>query len=425
MKRITCIFLLLLLLLYPSNNAFCEETTEIKNIDDLNLGSVSFYDSDEIYYQSPTDEIDLPLQNSDQLKSTIITPFLDTKIEKDKNYIFCSTFQMAWNEACKMLDEPIAINSIQSFVHKLNILINQPNLLTDDSYIAMAGFKKDNIIEKINQALKNKFKNPPVVNAKLSNDYDILAYSYLNKKLLFKHKFENIKDGLLFSFGTIEVIVSAFGINNYSSLKHENSAKQIELLYWNDEIDNLPKGCIVNLKTLSQNDELIISSLPIEDTLIKTYGKIKDFINHKYENYLTPDQLISLTKIKCSHSQNDSIIFSSFIVPKINFDILHSYDILKNKILDNRKLLIKLNLIDQFYFISEAIQYIKFKLNEDGAKLESYAKIVLSIGKGFIIKTPLSINGPFIVYLKNKNSDYPYFMTYIGNNELLINKEVK
>ena len=38
------------------------------------------------------------LKKSSELKATIVTPVLDWPIEKGKNVIWCSTFQLAWNE---------------------------------------------------------------------------------------------------------------------------------------------------------------------------------------------------------------------------------------------------------------------------------------------------------------------------------------
>ncbi|HEX9062024.1 MAG TPA: hypothetical protein VF941_17750, partial [Clostridia bacterium] len=38
-----------------------------------------------------------PAISSDKLKETVVTPVLEEKIA-DKNILYCSTFQMAWNE---------------------------------------------------------------------------------------------------------------------------------------------------------------------------------------------------------------------------------------------------------------------------------------------------------------------------------------
>jgi len=69
------------------------------------------------------------------------------------------------------------------------------------------------------------------------------------------------------------------------------------------------------------------------------------------------------------------------------------------------------------YLFNKAFQKIKFKLNERGAVLYSFFGGTALMG---LFPQHYIIDGPFFVYLKNKDSSLPYFMLYIANDEFLV-----
>ena len=60
---------------------------------------------------------------------------------------------------------------------------------------------------------------------------------------------------------------------------------------------------------------------------------------------------------------------------------------------------------------------IRFKLNEKGSILKSEARLKDKLGR-----RPLAIifNKPFLIYLKQKDAQYPYFAMWVDNSELLM-----
>ena len=67
--------------------------------------------------------------------------------------------------------------------------------------------------------------------------------------------------------------------------------------------------------------------------------------------------------------------------------------------------------------ILEATQRIKFKLDRCGAMLESEATVfVVASGRYFIF------NRPFLVYMKKRDCDQPFFVMWVDNAELLNKK---
>jgi len=314
---------------------------------------------------------------------TIVTPVLDTVFDPNKNIIYCSTFQMAWNSLYSdVIKETIEIENKPWYLDKLNELVNLPPQISSDAYVSLAGFGKDNIIEKINNELKNKFNAVPgIIEFPDIEKDDILTFSYLKKVLDFKEKFGTFYSDIRFNDKTTKV--KSFGFEQVSSTDNDHGLKsQIKLLYYCEE------DFIIELITTSPYDSIILSTIKPKNTLLSTYNNIKTLIN--------------------GSSEHESKLIYTLVVPKINFDIEQHYNDSVNKHFKNKNF--------EHFFIKDNIQRIIFKLNENGARLESFSIIsVCGSGTPFILR----VAGPFTLFFKNKDSIYPYFMAYFGNDELL------
>ena len=361
-----------------------------------------------VYVRAQVNDPSNPI-SSDELKNTIITPVIDAKIEKGKNLVFCSTLQMAWNKLCKDIAEgPLNVNDPPWYVASLNKLIDQPALLSEDAYFTMAGLKKDNIVEKINKGLREKFKHLKeeelvTVTDSLKYPNDIMAFAYLNKNLEFETPFYKTIPMDIEKKNDENVKIRTFGVEKFdlSIPAHQKLLKQIKLLYCNvneKRIADKPEGFIIALKTKSETDELIISTLKPAETLEKTYREI---------NYC----------IESNKNSNADDVIASMVVPSIKFNFIHQFKELIEKELLSTKLSNK-------YTFGEVIQNINFILNEHGAKLISYALITMLTGRPTEIR--LDVKLPFVVLLKSKGYEMPYFIAYIDNEELLetINPEL-
>lgn len=315
--------------------------------------------------------------------STIVTPVLDFKIAPDKNIIYCATAQMAWNSLHDdIIKETIEIENQPWYVEKLNDLTGLPPQISQDAFVALAGFGKDNIIEKIKEELIKKFKEVPgIIQFPNINTDDLFAFSYLKKVLDFKEKFGTFYSNMIFNNKTITV--KAFG---FEGLVGRNEGiylkKQIKLLHFSKN------GFILELITMSEKDACILSTIKPEDTLKSTYDKIIILINNNTNRIINSD-------------------IGTLVIPKINFDIEHYYEDIVNKKFKN--LNFKKNTLTCI------IQCINFKLNERGARIESYNLLRTMTGDPLNLK----VNGPFTLFFKDKSATYPYFMAYFGNDKLL------
>lgn len=331
--------------------------------------------------------------NTNSSSSTIVTPILDSKIELNNNIIYCSTAQLAWNSLYNdLIKETIEIENQPWYVNKLNNLVNLPPQISNDSYIALAGLGSDNIIQKINNELNKKFKNHTKIEFPNINDNDLITFSYLQKILNFKEKFDTFYSEM--TFNEVHSSIKSFGFIDL--ITNENNKKlkaQVKLLHYS-------KGdFIIELISDSNSDRIILSTLKPESTLLETYNKIASLIN----SHINP---------KIRNTGYDSYMIDTLKIPKINFSIKHEFKELMNKRFKNEK-------YNEFYF-ANAIQHIKFKLNESGAKLESYSFFRMERSSAM---STLIVKGPFTLIFLSKEAIYPYFMVYFGNSELFERKQ--
>jgi hypothetical protein len=396
------------------------------------IGIANSKENKSSYEKSFVEEI-----SSKNLKATKITSVIDENIKNNENLIFCSTFQMAWNEMCnKYAKGTLEISNAPNYVDKLNALFKQPALLERESYIAMAGFGKDNIVQKINNTVKKRFGHlnpdelPPRFDFYLL-PYDIMTFAFLYKNLEFVNYFDTV-EAILMHNDEKSFYANAFGskaINMDDDLR-----KQVKVLYYNnyetveitmpdgskkidkkiifrsdfeinnnENIKNGPEGTIISLISKSKNDEIIIATIPVEKTLKDTYLKINKIIFDQSQKKII--------------NNNFNNILSLLAIPNLKFNIIHRYEELIGKSVTNKTLK---KYYTEGFAISEAIQKISFNLDRKGAKLSSYA---FCLFLGYVeIKTNkynIIVKCPFVIYLKHKNKNEPYFMAYVNNEEVL------
>ena len=101
------------------------------------------------------------LLDSSSFKHTVFTPVLDIKINTVENYVYCSSFQDAWNNfRSDVFKDTLEISSADSdeIIMKLEEALSQKAMLDDDYHVSLAGRGSDGIVAKINTELAKKFK---------------------------------------------------------------------------------------------------------------------------------------------------------------------------------------------------------------------------------------------------------------------------
>jgi hypothetical protein len=246
----------------------------------------------------------------------------------------------------------------------------------------------------VEDALKSKFgdRAPRLKGRVKPNAF--MAYAFLLKELEFGTPFESLERPILFRTEPRWTEVKGFGIDEYNPRHagHRELRKQLSIL----AINAATGGCIVQLHSKSPRDEIILAKIKPRKTLLRTIQKVQKMIVEKHadeERYWEFDQYL--------------VTGDPLQIPKIDFDIGHSYSELIGKGFLNDR--------GGENYIAQARQEIRFMLNEKGAILESEALAGAEGGEA-------KFNEPFLLYLKEKQAKFPYLAIWVDNAEILMKR---
>ena len=270
-------------------------------------------------------------------------------------------------------------------VDELNKRTFTKDMLSKEDYYIKVGKTSPKLKEEIKNELAQKF-NINVSNVldeiDFENDTNAImgytVYSMLIKNFEFLVPFDKLGG---FRFNDSEGYVEYFGINNASD---ESLNQNVEVLFYNNQND-----FAVKLKT-KENEELILY-------MNETYTSFNDMYNEieeKSKNYVGDK----------TFNQSDELK-----IPYINVDTIINYDELCGKIIKDT---------DQMY-ISNAIQNVKFTLNEKGGNLLSEATVVSEYNLLDEDARLFNFTKPFVLFMKEENKSKPYFSLKVDNVNIL------
>lgn len=270
-------------------------------------------------------------------------------------------------------------------VDELNKKTFTKDMLSKDDYYIKVGQTSPKLKEEIKKELAQKFNistSNVLDEIDFENDTNAImgytVYSMLIKNFEFLVPFDKLGG---FRFNDNEGYVEYFGINNASE---ESLNQNVEVLFYNNQND-----FAVKLKT-KENEELI---LYMNDTYT-SFNDMYNEIEEKSEKYLGDK----------TFNQSDELK-----VPYINVDTIINYDELCGKIIKDT---------DQMY-ISNAIQNVKFTLNEKGGNLVSEAAVVSEYNSLAENARFFNFTKPFVLFMKEENKDKPYFSLKVDNVNIL------
>lgn len=330
-----------------------------------------------IYFMGNNKVKDIPLT-----KGITIVPTMDDKITTDSSW--CATFQLVWNDMKnEIVKTDVVFNPQLEMVENLNKESFTEDMLSDEYYFKIYGFKNLELKEKIQKGIKEKFNqtsdilddfdwNNDALDDPTSSDIRrYFFYTMLYREFEYKSKFSVLDNA---KFGESEDI-KYFGVNKNSK---EAVRKQIEVLFYNSK-----EEFALKLKTKS-GDEVIFYKNPDG----KTFREIYDNMMRKANEY---------------EESRDFSEKDFFMAPILSFNVKREYKELENK---------KFNTADgNIAMIEKAIQSIKFSLDETGGKVKSEAgvdswKTTSMAGEE---KTRyFNVNDTFALFLKEETKDVPY-----------------
>lgn len=302
------------------------------------------------------------IKNNTNHNITMNPSYQSTLDENTINNLWVGTLDLAWKE----LEDKIGLNKIElegempQIANDLNESTFSKEMLNPNDY-------------KIN------------VERTVTNGYKIDAT--LNKELNFLESFDNFSD-YKWTFGNSEEYIKYFGINNASP---EEMNKNVEILFYN-KLNNgslLSNDMAIKLKT-KEGDEIILYRTDDKKSFDEYYEDIKA----KTKNY----------KGRTEFSEDDELR-----IPYVKVNGMINYNQLYDKKIKNSKGL----------YIYDVIQNVNFYLNERGCNLSSKATMVTEyMGIGQDTKY-CYFQDTFIIFMKEANSDKPYFALKVDNNDIL------
>lgn len=306
------------------------------------------------------------------------------------NSSWCGTFQLVWND---MLDELTSNGKVENtgieIVENLNNKSFVEEELSDEYYYKKYGLKTKKLKTEIENAIKKKFNEKSDIldmldwstenlnDAKDEQFSKYLFYVMLKRDFKFENEFTVLEDG---KFGTVEN-VKYFGINSETL---PSVRQQVEVLYYNSD-----NNYAVTLYS-DDGDEIILA----RNSNGKTFDEIYQNINNEKEKY----------EGNISFGDEDTLK-----VPNLDFNLLKEYKELKGLQFQTNK--------NATAIIEEAVQTIKFKLDNTGGSIKSEAAIgtkMMAIQPSEEIRN-FNFDDEFTIFLKEAEKEKPYFAANISN----------
>ena len=325
--------------------------------------------------------------NLQSVAGITVVPTMNDTITTDSSW--CGTFQLVWNDMKnEVVKKDIIFNPQIDMVKNLNKEDFNETMISEDYYYKIYGPKSLALKEQIENGIKEKFNQT----SDILDDFDwsesglddpnnpnvrrYFFYTMLYRKFEFLQEFDKLDNG---KFGNKYNHVQYFGIDKNTK---NSVGNQIEVLYYNSKDDF---AIIVNTKT---DDEVIFCKSPKGSN----FNEIYENMNNEANKY---------TGIKFFENVDE------FKAPNLEFNEKREY----TELVGN-----KFKIAGSVYNTAEienAIQTIKFSLDEKGGEIKSEAAIGMAIGASVEPKPDepryFYVDDTFAIFLREKGKTKPYF----------------
>ena len=303
------------------------------------------------------------------------------------NDFYSPAFQLIWNDFSDKLvkDEVNFVGGNPILVQNLNERkIEDVNFSKKDLYKIVAS-QTIKTKKKIERDLKRKFDEKSELLdslewSKKPTDKTIL-YSMFKKDILFSKAFNELYP---MSFDKSKNTYKFFGVTSSQNIYSD----VIQPVFYKDKNSY---AVILNTKT---NDEIILYTTNSNDSVFKIW----DDLNNKY---LSKKMVLTFDKK------------SELKVPEIEFEKLCNYKELLGK-----------RVVGTNFVIGTALEKIDFTLDKEGAKIKNEA--IMGVERMSLMpdcsKKNYSFDKPFILFIRTKGADVPYFALKIKDTNYLVEK---
>lgn len=313
---------------------------------------------------------DLPTSTRlDSLKQTEFLPTLENPLSNGSNSIYASSLLYAWSKVKQELKSEVLADRSNSSDFKLLATSNSyKNALSDEEYNVSSSVNGD----------------------------DISVRAFFKKISPFETKMDVTESPLVF----LGAKVSAFGMNRYD----EYIASFTQILYYKDS-DNF----VLKLIPKDKSQEIILAKgLAPYNTLAEGVEKVNQNIELGKKEMILENQ-------SWKYQIREGDIFT---IPVIRFNLATNYKTLEGQSFSTKN--------NGNYILTDVYQRTGFIFNENGAVIESDAYVAAaaadSVGEENIIPKQMIFNKPFLIMLKGKSAENPYFVMRVNNSELMVKR---
>jgi hypothetical protein len=327
----------------------------------------------------------LQVDDAERLGRTRVTAHLRHPLEADGNLLWCATMQLAWDELETVFGTPPRLAEASPAADGLAARLIGKDDLDPRSYVARAGRGRDRIVARIREDLQRVFgaaASPRLLPADVAPN-DVLAYAYLWKHLPFELPLRAGAVPLRFQ----QRDVASFGMwPDAEDGDAQPRRQQVRVLRYDG-----PQQFVVELRTKGEQDRLLVARGTPARTLHDTVAAV----------------LRGAAK-NDGEALGDRDVFQ---MPKLDFDLTKRFSELIGRKFANEGF--------RDHVVQDAVQNVRFKLDENGAILKSEAVISVT-GMDATEPRRMVCDGPFLVLLARRGRALPYFALWVGNDELLL-----
>lgn len=315
-----------------------------------------------------------------QTEGITVVPSLKDEVTADSAW--CATFQLVWNDLKnEYVKQDVEFAIPNQMMENLNEETFTEDMLSDEYYYKIWGKKTLEMKEKIEKGIKEKFNETSDLLDKVdwenvdSEDCErMIFYTMLRRDFEYPKEFTKLPEG---NFGDEYENVKYFGINGSSN---EQLDGQVDVLFYNSD-----EEYAVSLQT-KNGDEVILYKNPAGKTFEEIYANLTD----KADAYKGEKVFAEIDQLK---------------VPYVKMNELREYyELCGNPFLtaDGKEIV-----------IDQAMQTIKFEIDEKGGKIKSEA-VIATKENAMIMPDEeepryFYFDDTFAMFLKEESKDMPYF----------------
>lgn len=334
---------------------------------------------------------DLVIKNATrELKSTRVVATLSEPMREGQSLLWCSTLQLAFDALETELGPPVKVSPNNPVITAMIESAPASDTIDNASYVAMAGFGRDDILGRIQTALEETFggaASPKLLPPSVSPD-DIFAYAYLFKDLSFEWPLLRGEWGL--GFQGVEVAHFGYWDDHKQDPDRRKRWEQIRVLQYDDR-----ENWSVEIATKSPEDRLIIARAG--NAHAATLGDAVQWIlSHESEEPAGGGRIARREDLR---------------IPVMNFDVTRRFEELQGASLLGTQ---------TGGVITDAMQNIRFRLDEKGAILKSEAAIGVTSAPFEDDPRQFVCDGPFYILMMRAGASEPCFAGYFATPELLV-----